>query len=241
MLAVPGRWRPLLLAATLLAAIASSAGTVPSREELQEKSSKELKAILKSRGAKCRKCLEKEDLIDRVVVTWEWSAVEAVSPDGKVKMTRDQFTKTFQSSFKKHLSDQRTTRIQADDDSGHQLATEDEEEEDEDGRHVPDVDKVWADFSERLRMGEISADDKGNLVYEYAGLPREPTWWDRYKTHVLLAVNVLILWFMQHVRRREKDLRKEEREKQVTNTSINDQVTTKEKGGKKKGKGGKSS
>merc|ERR1719436_1709628 len=122
------------------------------------------------------------------------------------------FVKNLEASYKKHLADERAKKKAPE--GGHQLASEDDddEDEDEDGEPTPDMDKVWADFAERLRQGEIKADEKGQLVYEVAGPPREQTWWEKYQTHIMLSVNVMILWFMQHVRRRERELRKEEKE-----------------------------
>ena len=52
---------------------------------------KELRAILRQKGTKCKKCVEKDDLVDRVIDTWDWAPKEAESPDGKVKMDKETF------------------------------------------------------------------------------------------------------------------------------------------------------
>mmetsp|Transcript_63375 Transcript_63375/g.182416 ORF Transcript_63375/g.182416 Transcript_63375/m.182416 type:complete len:258 (+) Transcript_63375:43-816(+) len=191
---------------TLCLALAGVAlGKVPSRKELQAKDAAELKAILRSKGAKCTSCIDKEDVIDRVIETWDWSLTEAVSPDGKTRITKEMFVKNVEASYKRFLADQQAKKRE--EEGGHQLAGEDDDEED--GMPVPDVDKAWLDFSERLRKGEIKADEKGALAYEMIGTAAEPSWWSKYKTHVMLSVNVLILWVMQHVRKRERQIRRQ--------------------------------
>jgi len=182
----------------------------PRREELWRKSLDELKSILRSRGAKCRKCLEKKDFVDRVIETWEWSSMEASSPDGKFTVSKEDFLKTFEAGYRQHLIDVRARRRKEEEEEtiGHQLAQDDEEDEDE---QLPEaeIDRLWIQFSDRLRNGDIFPDDKGNLVYEYAP-PREQAGWERYKPHLLLGVNLIILWLMHHVRRRERNTRKED-------------------------------
>merc|ERR1711957_193477 len=176
-------------AATWLLALASigAAQVVPDREELLRKSPKQLKALLKERGATCKKCIEKEDLVERLLETWDWSGVEAVSPDGKTRMTKDIFVKNLEASYRRHLGE--VSSKQKTQTDGHQLASEDEDEEEQ----IPDVDKVWLDFSENLRRGEIKTDAKGDIIYSVAGPQRELGIWDKYKTHIMISVNVIIL------------------------------------------------
>merc|ERR1712224_561106 len=104
-----------------------------------KKSSKELKAILKSKGVKCRNCVEKEHYIDKVLETWQVVPVEVSSPDGKIHMTKDIFIKQLmQAQQDQGESDEKAM--------GHAL----EKDLDKNDPRMPEMEQIWADFAERL-------------------------------------------------------------------------------------------
>eukprot|EP00928_Gymnodinium_smaydae_P011663 TRINITY_DN14278_c0_g1_i2.p2 TRINITY_DN14278_c0_g1~~TRINITY_DN14278_c0_g1_i2.p2 ORF type:complete len:238 (+),score=56.57 TRINITY_DN14278_c0_g1_i2:19-732(+) len=154
------RWQrlPLIAAAVLAAQVllpprlcVVAASAVPSREELRKKTTKELKAILRSKGKTCKKCTEKDDVVDRVIETWDVPLVEAASPDGKVTMDKETFMKQMKMSYEKHFEDERKKKMESGEASGHQT--------DEAPPQMPDFEEVWRDFSEKLSKGEIEKDD----------------------------------------------------------------------------------
>mmetsp|Transcript_71852 Transcript_71852/g.223017 ORF Transcript_71852/g.223017 Transcript_71852/m.223017 type:complete len:225 (-) Transcript_71852:181-855(-) len=201
-------------------AAAPSGSSPPSLEELREKPTRELKAILKSKGAKCKKCVEKDDLVHRVIETWSWAPKEAVSPDGKVRMTKGMFTDMLRNSFKKHVKEQQ---------DGHQLDGDEPEAAAGADAQLPDLEQAWADFSEKLRQGEIKPGEDGRLVYEVTA-PGGGSWWERYRMHIVVILNILLLGVMHRVRRKERDQKRQRLEEE----------TAKVKGKEgKEGKGGK--
>merc|ERR1719387_765360 len=210
----------LLLAVALAPGSAAAAastdsngrGAPPSKESLRSKSMPELKAILRQKGAKCKKCVEKDDLIDRVIETWHWLPKEASSPDGKIKMTKEQFIRNLQSQYKKHGRTQTQEGHELDDGDDEDGATETSEPEIADSS-LPDFDKVWADFSEKLSKGEIKTEENGRLIYQVTDEFEDPGWWERYKTHVMVGINVVLLYYMQHIRRKERQQKEAARAK----------------------------
>jgi hypothetical protein len=182
---------------------ASFADPPPSLEELRSKSTKELKAILKSKGAKCKNCLEKDDFVHKVRDTWFTLPKQAKSPDGKIEITKEMFVKQLKESYGKHLKEEKQQPDSDDedeDDSGHSLET------DEAMPGMPDFDQVWADFSEKLMKGEIEKDDSGNLMYQVNdGSMGWSALWERYKMHIMLALNLGLLWFSQRLRKAKKE------------------------------------
>lgn len=235
----------LLLAVVANGSAGAGATAVPSEEELRQKSMKELKAILRKKGAKCQKCVEKDDIVARVVETWDWAPFEAQSPDGKIKMTKDVFLNFLKSSYRKRASEKHESE------GGHQLDEDDsgDDEPSSDGEDLgdlpsgPEIELIWADFSSKLERGEIETDEKGHIIYELAppGGNAAPSLWDKYKTQVMVTVNVGLLWFMQSVRKKERAERQkqeEEKKRRAEEALLNQSTKQEEKtsGSKKKGK-----
>mmetsp|Transcript_65306 Transcript_65306/g.202245 ORF Transcript_65306/g.202245 Transcript_65306/m.202245 type:complete len:233 (+) Transcript_65306:105-803(+) len=192
----------LLLSPPVCSAASSSHGP-PSREELRQKSMKDLKGILKRKGAKCKKCVEKDDVIDRVIDTWDWAPNEASSPDGKMRMTKDVFISNLKSSYKRHLKSNKKEQ------EGHQLDGDDDGEAHSEGSGPSDeeLEKVWKEFSEKLSLGQVEKDENGHLVYEVPTLGGgQGSFWERWKIHIMLMANVTLLWFMQRQRRKANRL-----------------------------------
>mmetsp|Transcript_67185 Transcript_67185/g.119601 ORF Transcript_67185/g.119601 Transcript_67185/m.119601 type:complete len:250 (-) Transcript_67185:36-785(-) len=193
----------------------ASSTTAPSLEDLRKKPTKELKAILKSKGAKCKKCVEKDDYVHRVRDTWHMAPKEARTPDGKVAMSKDVFIKQLKESFKKQVKD--AGKQDDDDDEGH--ATDDDQEL---PAGMPDFESVWRDFSEKLAKGEIEKDGGGNLMYSVAdhlGGGGFWGWFERYKMHGLIALNLGFLWFSQRMRAAERERKKAAKEEAAKESS----------------------
>lgn len=55
--------------------------TVPSKEELSQKKSSELKQFLKDRGVGCPGCVEKSHFVQRVLETWNLPKVQPKQPE----------------------------------------------------------------------------------------------------------------------------------------------------------------
>jgi len=190
-------WLPCLVffLASLLFLVAA-AGSPPSKEELRKKTTKQLKTILASKGARCKKCFEKDDYVERVLETWDWAPKEASSPDGKVQITKEAFIDNLKEGFRRHAKEQREQ-------AGHQM---DEEEKDNDeGNGLPNLDQAWAEFSAKLQLGEVKTDETGKLIYEVnANDGPAGSFWDRYKTHLLILINLVLLIGMQYAKRGER-------------------------------------
>lgn len=167
---------------------AFGATPVPSKDELRKKTTKELKKILKSKGAKCHKCTEKDDVIERVIETWDRPPTMATSPDGGVQMTKDQFIEQLKMSFQKAKSDAGGGA------DGHEL------ESDGNG-HQPDYDKVWAEFAEKLSSGDIGKDENGNLLYEVGARSGFDSFWEKWKMHAALGLNLFLLYAMRKLKK----------------------------------------
>jgi len=178
--------------------LVAAAGSPPSKEDLRKKTTKQLKGILASKGARCKKCLEKDDYVERVLETWDWAPKEASTPDGKVQITKEAFINHLKEGYKRHVKEQREQ-------AGHQM--DDEEEDDEVGRQMPDLDKAWAEFSSKLQHGEVKTDENGQLIYEVNAIDDNGpggSFWDRYKTHLLILMNLVLLIGMQYAKRGER-------------------------------------
>lgn len=114
----------------------------------------EYKSILKSRGAACRGCNREEEFARRVAETRTWRGDEAVSPDGKLRITRRQFA-AGQHRLGSH--------------AGHEL--DDGRDDDESpGGHA--LDAAWEEFRDAVRNGEFLDDGAGGLKR------RRPSFWD---------------------------------------------------------------
>lgn len=174
-------------------------GLVPSREELRKKPVKELKAILRSRGAKCHKCKEKDEYVFRVEDTWTWAPVEAASPDGKVSVTKGEFVNQLKESYRKTLSE--SSGSGGGGSGGHEL-----EKNDLAGmENMPDFNDVWAEFSERLQKGDIEQDANGQLLFDVGDMHAgKGTFWEKYKMYGLITLNLGLMFCMQRVRRTER-------------------------------------
>mmetsp|Transcript_2710 Transcript_2710/g.5400 ORF Transcript_2710/g.5400 Transcript_2710/m.5400 type:complete len:235 (-) Transcript_2710:79-783(-) len=221
----------LLLPLPNCAAASSSRGP-PSRQELQEKSMKELKAILKKKGVKCKKCLEKDDVVDRVLETWDVPPTEASSPDGSMRMTKEVFIKNLKDSYVRHLKSEKKGP-QAD---GHQLDADGDDESVEvpEGMVPSDeqLEQVWREFSEKLSLGEVTKGEDGQLVYEVPSLGGGPSWWERWRIHIMMMANVALLWCIQRSRRRQKreaEVEKTEMEKTEPGETTSEEVEKKDK------------
>merc|ERR1712232_248954 len=75
-------------------------------------------------------------------------------------------------------------------------------------------DDVWKDFSEKLRSGDIGKDKNGNLLFEVGDIASRAAWWERYKMHLLVAVNLGMMWCLQRVKRTEREARRIATEKE---------------------------
>lgn len=186
----------VLAAVFLLADIqVALASPVPSKDELRKKSTKELKKILKSKGAKCHKCTEKDEVVERVIETWDRPPSTASSPDGGVQMTKEQFIEQLKMSFSKARSDQGGKGGGADSD-GHEL----DDDGGAGGMH-PDYEKVWAEFAEKLTSGDIGKDENGNLLYEVGAQSGFDGFWEKWKMHAALGLNLFLLYAMRKLKK----------------------------------------
>mmetsp|Transcript_68845 Transcript_68845/g.154169 ORF Transcript_68845/g.154169 Transcript_68845/m.154169 type:complete len:233 (-) Transcript_68845:66-764(-) len=185
---------------------ASSSRSTPSYQELSQKSTKELKDLLKRKGVKCKKCVDKDDLINRVIETWDQSPKEAASPDGAMRMTKELFLKNLKDSYLRQLKSEHNGGK-----DGHQLDADDDEQG---GADIPQgllpsdeqLEQVWKEFSEKLAIGEVSTDENGQLVYEVPPLGGAPGVWERWRVHIMMVANVALLWCIQRTRRKNREL-----------------------------------
>jgi len=190
----------------------TDAGSPPSKEELRKKTTKQLKAILSSKGTRCKKCVEKDDYVERVLETWDWAPKEASTPDGKVQITKEAFINHLKEGYRRHVKEQREQ-------AGHQMDDEEEEEDGEVGKGLPNLDQAWAEFSAKLQQGDVKTDKNGQLVYEVNTTDGPAgTFWDKYKTHLLILMNLVLLIWMQYAKKGERAAKlaklKEAKEKQ---------------------------
>mmetsp|Transcript_91835 Transcript_91835/g.260006 ORF Transcript_91835/g.260006 Transcript_91835/m.260006 type:complete len:210 (+) Transcript_91835:82-711(+) len=103
----------------------------------------ELRAILKGRGVECRGCTSEEEFAARVSETQGWRADEAVSPDGKVRVTKDVFRSKYWTRPSQHV--------------GHEL--DDSEGDDESSGFL----LGWEHFREGVRAGDFTSDGRGGF------------------------------------------------------------------------------
>lgn len=183
-----------ICASSLLPTAASSAaeameprGHPPSKAELRKKSSKELRKLLKEVGAKCHKCTEKDDYVERVLETWDWGPASVTSPDGSLTMDKATFMKQLVSSWRD---------AQNRENGGHEV-------EDFDPRGLPDMEKVWRDFSEKLARGEIAKDAAGQVVFDMNMVTNKEAW-SQYRLIGMMALNLLLLVCMRRMKSAQK-------------------------------------
>lgn len=170
----------------------------PSRDEVRKHTMKELRAMLRDRGAACRHCVEKDHLVDRVLETWDWAPLRASSPDGKINIDKESFVKHLRSSLVERQSKEAVETT-----GGHQLA-----EQPLDGFDGEQFEAAWQDFSRKLTAGEVGTDDGGRIVYNVDLSDSPFTWsslWQRYRLHIMMGGNLLLLFFMRRMRNGNKD------------------------------------
>eukprot|EP00930_Biecheleria_cincta_P058835 TRINITY_DN44637_c0_g1_i1.p1 TRINITY_DN44637_c0_g1~~TRINITY_DN44637_c0_g1_i1.p1 ORF type:complete len:256 (+),score=60.93 TRINITY_DN44637_c0_g1_i1:52-819(+) len=175
---------------------ALSNGPAPSYQELARRPTEELKAFLKSKGFNCKDCADNVDILQRVLDTWDHELLEAVSPDGKVHLTKEVFVQKMKRIYIEQL------KQQAGEAGGHELA-DDEDSEDGSGPSVPNLQNIWRDFSAKVAKGEAETDSQGHLVYEFGQNPKPRSLWDRWKTRGLICLNITMLVGMQWLKRRK--------------------------------------
>lgn len=169
---------------------------------------KELKAKLKSKGAKCPKCVEKSHFIERVLETWDWPPLEASSPDGGIVMTKQQFIGQMRNAWRKHQEQVAKGQEEAPD-VGHELDGEDIPEVP--GTDMaPDFEKAWADFSRKLINGEIAKDENGNVVLDVGDDLSMYGWWAKHQTHVIMIINLVLLIFLQASRAKDRSRKRQQ-------------------------------
>mmetsp|Transcript_60924 Transcript_60924/g.113947 ORF Transcript_60924/g.113947 Transcript_60924/m.113947 type:complete len:249 (+) Transcript_60924:51-797(+) len=164
----------------------------PTAQELGRRPGHELKALLQSKGLHCDKC-EKAQLVQRVLDTWDEEVLEAASLDGKLRLTKDIFVKNLKMTYKKQLK-------RKPEDGGHELADDDDDPEGADV-HIPDLDKVWREFSTRLAKGDVQTDADGQIIYEVGSPTQAPNVWDKWKMYGLMGMNISMLLCMQFLKR----------------------------------------
>lgn len=176
----------------------------PSREELKKKTAKQLKAILRSKGIKCKSCTEKEHFVDEVIDTWHVAPKEASSPDGKIQLTKEMFIQQLTSSLRDQRKAEGNPELQ--DANGHQLEGSGDALD-----QLPDMENIWADFAAKLASGEVS-DKDGKLNYEVPPIGGYPpdTWWRRFKDYGMIILNFTLMLVLYKVRRRERRIKREE-------------------------------
>eukprot|EP00438_Fugacium_kawagutii_P026529 Skav209488 [mRNA] locus=scaffold1892:199733:206945:- [translate_table: standard] len=169
-------------------------GRAPTSQELGRRAAHELKALLQSKGLHCDDC-DKGQLVQRVLDTWDEEVLEASSPDGKVRLTKDVFMKDLKKSYKRHLK-------RKPEDGGHELADDEEETDSVDGpdSRFPDFSKEWREFSVKLAKGEAQTDN-GQIVYEVGGQTSTPSFWDKWKMYLLMGMNISMLMCTQYLKR----------------------------------------
>lgn len=198
----------------LLSAAAGKSGTgfpeLPPRAELHKKTTKQLKATLRKKGAKCTGCSEKSHYVDRVVETWGWSPKEASTPDGKVRMTRDVFIEQIRASWRRHKTEEDGAELeQAMSSTGHELDGDDVAARAED---TPDFERAWLEFAKQLETGKITKDENGEVFFDVnEHLEGGASWWEKHKMHVMIAMNVLLMFCMYRLRSRERQSRNRNR------------------------------
>eukprot|EP00931_Biecheleriopsis_adriatica_P025254 TRINITY_DN15554_c0_g1_i1.p1 TRINITY_DN15554_c0_g1~~TRINITY_DN15554_c0_g1_i1.p1 ORF type:complete len:869 (-),score=225.49 TRINITY_DN15554_c0_g1_i1:48-2552(-) len=162
-------------------------------------------AILRSKGASCKGCSDKEDVIDRVVETWDWAPKEASSPNGDIKIDKQTFMDQLSASLKAQTP-------QSED--GHQL----------DPLSGVDADKIWSDFTQKLQNGEMSTDDSGRLNYDLSDLQgalagaagQAPSLWDRYGMQAMMLINVVLMMLMRKGKSYERAMKASEEQQDAT-------------------------
>ncbi|CAJ1446004.1 unnamed protein product [Effrenium voratum] len=167
------------------------AGRAPTAQELGRRPSHELKALLQSKGLHCDGC-EKAQLVQRVLETWDEEVLEVSSPDGSVRLTKDAFIKDLKMTYRRQM-------LRKHEEGGHELA-DDEEDMDSVDIAVPDFDKEWRDFSVKLAKGDVQTEQNGQIVYEVGPTP-PPSFWDRWKMHGLMGMNITMLLCTQYLKR----------------------------------------
>eukprot|EP00930_Biecheleria_cincta_P032823 TRINITY_DN22753_c0_g1_i1.p1 TRINITY_DN22753_c0_g1~~TRINITY_DN22753_c0_g1_i1.p1 ORF type:complete len:239 (-),score=79.20 TRINITY_DN22753_c0_g1_i1:58-774(-) len=190
---------PILLPLLLhLAFLACANAPLPDREELLSKTTKELKAILRSKGAKCKGCSEKEHVVDKVIETWDWAPTEASSPDGKIKMDRESFMRMLKASWSKQQGGaDKKERMR----EGHEL------DEQENAMMDSDAERIWKEFSTKLQAGEITADEHGNINYDLRlgdGQPGQ-SFWDRHGMRITMLWGVGLMYWTRRQKRSDAD------------------------------------
>uniref|UniRef100_A0A7S1R8Q8 Transmembrane protein n=1 Tax=Alexandrium catenella TaxID=2925 RepID=A0A7S1R8Q8_ALECA len=133
----------------------------PGQQSAEARAIKELKATLRNRGADCHGCETEEDFTRRVAETRGWRADEAVSPDGKIKVTRQQF-----------LVVQRSSQHE-----GHEL-------DDGDDGDTDTGNNAWVEFRDAMRAGDLVEDGQGGYRKRQAGM----TGWRRHAKWALTLV-----------------------------------------------------
>jgi len=167
----------------------------PTAQELGRRTAHELKALLQSKGLHCDEC-DKGQLVQRVLDTWDEEVLEASSPDGKIRLTKDVFMKDMKKTYKRRLK-------RKPEDGGHELADDEEEADSLDGpdSRFPDFSKEWRDFSVKVAKGEIQTESNGQIVYEVGGPTPAPTLWDKWKMYLLLGMNMSMLLCTHYLKR----------------------------------------
>ncbi|CAE7768842.1 Kidins220 [Symbiodinium pilosum] len=168
------------------------ASRAPTAQDLGRRPSHELKALLQSKGLHCDGC-EKAELVQRVLDTWDEEVLEVSSPDGKLRLTKDIFMKNLKMTYKRQLK-------RKPEDGGHELADDDDDMDSADV-HIPDIDKVWREFSTKLAKGDVQTDNAGQIVYEVGSPTPAPSLWDKWKMYGLMAMNISMLLCTQFLKR----------------------------------------
>merc|ERR1719245_325301 len=115
-------------------------------------------------------------------------------------MTKAQFVQQLKESLRDRGRDQEDDVL-----GGHER-----DDDDDDGGHSlgellhADVDKIWADFSEKLRAGDVAKDENGRVSYHVEDFLGDMPWWHKYKMHGMVTINLLLMCALQQVRRSEK-------------------------------------
>jgi len=170
-------------------------GRAPTAQELGRRTAHELKELLQSKGVHCDEC-DKGQVVQRVLDTWDEEVLEASSPDGKVRLTKDVFMKNMKMTYKRHLK-------RKPEDGGHELADDEEEPDSTEGSdsRFPDFSKEWREFSIKVAKGEIQTESNGQIVYEVGGSTPAPTFWDKWKMYLLMGMNISMLMCTQYLKR----------------------------------------
>ncbi|CAK9076290.1 unnamed protein product [Durusdinium trenchii] len=113
----------------------------------------------------------------------------------KIRLTKDVFMKDLKMTYKKHMK-------RRPEDGGHELADEeDADSADTIDSTFPDFSKEWREFSVKLAKGDVQTESDGQIVYEVGGPTPAPTFWDRWKMHLLMGMNISMLMCTQYLKR----------------------------------------